>query len=383
MKKCPNCQREFPDAMRFCQTDGTPLADAVEELVAEDPLKTTVVRQEELASMMPPDDPFKTMVASNLEEKDDEDDVLQLPQPDFDPLATMVVPPIQATGNSSLEDLVPTPPVAAPDEPLPPMPSVPIDAPIAPPVFSEPVIEPPSFSQDQGAASDDDIPATVMQSPFEAFIAPPDPPSPSFGGTSDPASVPPPSFDRPSEPPPVAPPSFDPPSEPVAAPSEPAPFQPPPMGVPQSPFSAPQTPFAPESQPMQAAAWNPPPAPVQAWQQQPVGADTPFQPPAEGVAGQSKMLAIISLVAGILGFLMSFGAIVPLISLICMPVSFLANVAAIIMGFMARGRAKNDPENYGGAGLGLGGIILGALGIIVVVGLFIIAFAAAFFMQMR
>lgn len=375
MKKCPNCQREFPDAMRFCQTDGTPLEDVVEEVQPEDPLKTTVVRQDEIAAMIPPDDPFKTMVASHVEEKDDEDDVLQLPQ-DFDPLATMVVPPIQSKDNSSLEDLVPTPPVT-PDEPAPAMPSTPIDAPIAPPIFSEPVIEPPSFSPSPSADPDDDIPATVMQSPFDAFNAPADPPAPSF----DQPSAPEPASYQPSEPTPA--PNFSQPSGPFAAPPDSVGFQPPPMDAPQSPFSAPQTPFAPESQPMQAAEWNPPPAPVQEWQQQPIGADTPFQPPAEGVAGQSKMLAIISLVAGILGFLMSFGAILPLISLICMPVSFLANVAAIIMGFMARGRAKNDPENYGGAGLGLGGIILGALGIIVVVGLFIIAFAAAFFMQMR
>ncbi len=381
MKKCPNCQREFPDAMRFCQTDGTPLEDVVEEVQPEDPLKTTVVRQDEIAAMIPPDDPFKTMVASHVEEKDDEDDVLQIPQ-DFDPLATMVVPPIQAKDNSSLEDLVPTPPATSgADEPAPAMPSTPIDAPIAPPVFSEPVIEPPSFTPEPSADPNDDIPATVMQSPFEAFNAPADPPAPSFGQPSAPEPVAPPVFDQPSDPMPV--PSFNQPAEPFTAPPEPAGFQPAPMDAPQSPFSAPQTPFAPESQPMQAAEWNPPPAPVQEWQQQPIGADTPFQPPADGVAGQSKTLATISLVAGILGFLMSFGSIVPFISLICMPVSFLANVAAIIMGFMSRGRAKNDPEHFGGAGLGLGGIILGALGIIVVVGLFIIAFAAAFFLQMR
>ena len=45
--------------MRFCQTDGTPLVDA-----ADDPLKTTVVRQEDILSSMPPSDPFKTMVAT-------------------------------------------------------------------------------------------------------------------------------------------------------------------------------------------------------------------------------------------------------------------------------------------------------------------------------
>ena len=41
MKRCPNCQKTFDDAMRFCQTDGTPLVDDA-----------------------PPADPYKTMVAS-------------------------------------------------------------------------------------------------------------------------------------------------------------------------------------------------------------------------------------------------------------------------------------------------------------------------------
>ena len=36
----------------------------------------------------------------------------------------------------------------------------------------------------------------------------------------------------------------------------------------------------------------------------------------------------------------------------------------MIAGFMARSKASNDPANYGGAGLALGGLITGVIGII-------------------
>src|SRR5690349_6802826 len=38
-------------------------------------------------------------------------------------------------------------------------------------------------------------------------------------------------------------------------------------------------------------------------------------------------------------------------------------VPAVIMGHIARSRAKRDPENYGGEGLALGGLITGYIGI--------------------
>lgn len=67
-------------------------------------------------------------------------------------------------------------------------------------------------------------------------------------------------------------------------------------------------------------------------------------------------MAIISLVTGIL-------------SLICCS-WFIPGIAAIVMGFIARGKANSDPQNYGGAGLALGGIITG--GISVVLGVIVI-----------
>lgn len=121
-----------------------------------------------------------------------------------------------------------------------------------------------------------------------------------------------------------------------------------------------------------AAAVAPPPSPIQEWtppdvnlQNQQIGANAPFQQPAVG--GENKTLAIVSLVCGIL-------------SLICCS-WFIPGIAAIVMGFIARSKANSDPANYGGAGLAMGGIITGAislvLGIIVIILYFVGALAGA------
>ncbi len=122
-------------------------------------------------------------------------------------------------------------------------------------------------------------------------------------------------------------------------------------------------PFVP---PQPVAEWTPPPAPDASWQNQEIGANTPFQPPPAGVGGENKTLAIISLVTGIL-------------SLFCCG-WFIPGIVAIVLGFIAKGKATSDPANYGGAGLALGGIITGAislvLGVIVVI-LYFLGFAAS------
>lgn len=74
-----------------------------------------------------------------------------------------------------------------------------------------------------------------------------------------------------------------------------------------------------------------------------------FQNPA--AAGPSQVLAIVSLVIGIL-------------SLLCCA-WFLPGIIAIVLGFVARSKANSDPANYGGAGLALGGIITGALSLVI------------------
>jgi general secretion pathway protein G len=61
-------------------------------------------------------------------------------------------------------------------------------------------------------------------------------------------------------------------------------------------------------------------------------------------------LAMASLVLGILSFL-------------CF--SFLAGIPAIICGHMARSRARRAPDQFGGAGLALGGLILGYFSLVV------------------
>jgi hypothetical protein len=74
----------------------------------------------------------------------------------------------------------------------------------------------------------------------------------------------------------------------------------------------------------------------------------PFPPsPPTSTAADTK-LSITSLVLGIL-------------SMVCL--SVFAGIPAIITGHMARGRAKREPERYGGAGMALGGLILGYLSV--------------------
>ena len=166
---------------------------------------------------------------------------------------------------------------------------------------------------------------------------------------------------------------------------------PPPEMIPPSPFSTPQ-----ESGPASFPTSPPIPSPFDAMQSAPP-AETPkpafvpeelsageplvnpfeqaqaapmaqaeFNPPAAlepdmqnpqnfGAApsvGPNKTLAIVSLVLG-------------LVSLLCCNWSFVLPIAAIITGFMAKGKASNDPANYGGAGLALGGIITGILSLVV------------------
>ena len=91
----------------------------------------------------------------------------------------------------------------------------------------------------------------------------------------------------------------------------------------------------------------PPPPPSDwsspgAWQQ---------PPSAHGMPGmmqpikQEQNLAMISLITGVLG-------------LICFPI--LAPVA-VVTGFMALSKVKEDPVRYGGKGLAIGGMVLGGI----------------------
>jgi hypothetical protein len=430
MKKCPNCQKEFPDTMRFCQTDGTPLLDAVEESQPEDPLKTTVVRQEDIAASIPPSDPFKTMVAGS-DRNDESGDLLQLPEEEFelpeeefDPLKTMVAAPIRQE-KPVLENIEPEPPkfeeikqeikaetpsspfsgFSQPNEPLPEAaPDYSADPTLLqpePPKFNEPDLSPPSFGGFSSKEDDDDnLPQTVMQNPWDSAPKAEQSPfssdspfsKPNDAPMSSPFDAPKSSFDAP--PSPFGQQSFDEPTKsPFDSPNDAA-FNPPP----QTAFEEPQSTFDPPTpsyqepvnqfgsgqsqfdqanqgfggnQPMQTG-WNPPPSPETSWQEQGLGANTPFQPPVVK-SGQSQTLAIASIVCGGISLVSLVGLIIPFVNFVCFAVTPGLGLAAIITGFLARSRAKQNPDQYGGAGLALGGIITGALSILAVVGLFAIA----------
>jgi hypothetical protein len=69
------------------------------------------------------------------------------------------------------------------------------------------------------------------------------------------------------------------------------------------------------------------------------------------VSTPSQGLAIGSLICGIL-------------SLLCCA-SILTGPAAVIMGFIARKNANENPNQFGGAGLALAGMVCGGIGFVV------------------
>jgi hypothetical protein len=203
---------------------------------------------------------------------------------------------------------------------------------------------------------------TVVASAEEQTEVLSTPPAPSFGDLGSLPSPPPESFSPPpppsesSMPPPIGQPESQPIPPPPSTPSFAEPeqiYQPPPSPF-DSPFSPPQAGGAPD--------WNPPPAPVQQWGDQAsgFGSNTPFQPPGAAV-GQNKTLAIISMICGILS-----------IPGMCCWVGILLGPAGIIMGFIAKNKATADPMNYGGKGMALAGIITGAVGLLLEIGIIIL-----------
>src|SRR5215204_4998678 len=417
MKKCPNCQKEFPDTMRFCQTDGTSLLDVVEESQPEDPLKTTVVRQEDIASSIPPVDPFKTMVASPID-KEDSDDLLQLPEQDFDPMQTMVVAPLSPDKpvfdepqpespkfEEIKEDIKPEAPAASPfggfSQPSDPLPEVPKDYSNDPtlaqppaPKFSEPELSPPSFGDLSSSSKEEEPPQTVMQNPWDAGNSPKSDESPYINDSpfskpndapmSSPFDAPKSSFNEQQSPfgQPASP--FDAPKSPFDAPNDAFNQSPSGFDAPPTSFNEPPKPTYQEpanqfggaqfdqmnqgfgNQPLQQNEWTPPPTPEQGWQEQGLGANTPFQPPV-AMSGQNQTLPIVSLVFGILS--------------VCCYISPITGLVALITGFMGMKNVNNDPAQYGGKGLAIAGMITG--GVFFLLGLlywlyviFIIGFAA-------
>jgi hypothetical protein len=217
MKRCPTCQKEFADSMRFCQTDGTPLVDEPAAASPDDPFKTVV-------GQPPADDPYKTIVGGgSAGEQSRDNDILQLPDEPVDPMKTMVVSP---------EDWKKDEPSS---EPLMP----------EPPKFNEPDLNPPVFGDlsPQPKSSAGDILGSSGSSsssappPFEPLSEPKASDSP-FG--QPPSGSP---FQSPFE---QQKSSFEPPPSPFEAPAPPSPFAAPPppsYKEPESPFGSQQRPF--------------------------------------------------------------------------------------------------------------------------------------------
>lgn len=385
MKRCPICDKTFDDKMKFCQTDGTLLVDDAPPV---DPYKTVVGNQSDIASAIPPVDPFKTMVAipsPKIEEPKAADAVLEVPE-EIDSLKTMVVSQEEMKQAIKASDASDVPPLDLPPQPAPPVAAVPIIEPKAPiPAdYSPPPLPPPVLDEPSSSAADFgqisppkmDLPKPVESSKFDSKSKPTDFSTQSPYGNQDNKPIPSP-FDGSmiGYQPPTAPP-FDAPKPPPF--QEPAsPFGGAPQSSNQSAFQPP-TPFGqqPDSfnAPVKQDDWMPPPAPVSEWQNQELGANTPFQPPVAG-GGQSQTLALTSLILGGVGIV----TIIPtLIFTFCgiLPIGF--GLAAIITGFLGRSRAKKKPEEYTGGGLALGGIITGAISLLVPIVIIVIALLLVF-----
>ena len=366
MKKCPTCDKTFEDSLRFCQVDGTPLVD---DAPAFDPYATIVSSPRPAAPVAEPEEavvvePVAEAAAPEPEPESvmapiaEPDNVLDLPSED--PLKTMYVSDAEmrdALGGETPiaeEPIVEMPAIEEPSAPEPPV--VEEFAAPEPPSFSVPDVPAPSFGE-----------TTTPPSPFAVSDVPAETHSSEPSVFDEPAPPPPPVFDEPVTAPPVfeePAPAFDEAATMIQPPMS-IPFEPPaPAPVLDPPAPAPADEWAPPPAPV--AEWTPPPAPDASWQNQEIGSNTPFQPPPSGTgAGENKTLAIISLVCGIL-------------SVFCCG-WFIPGIAAIVMGYIAKGKATSDPANYGGAGLALGGMITGGislvLGVIVVI-LYLLGFAA-------
>ncbi len=304
--------------MRFCQTDGTPLVD-----------DTPVVDAE------PAFDPYATIVGTKA-------NVIEIAPEE--PTTPSVSEPVSAEvegGEPMIHQTIGSMPIAPPDDVL----DLPSNDPLKtmyvsdtemqaalgtseqdlveiPPLEEAPAPEPPSFLTP-------DPPPTPFSTPPPSPFAAPDEPITASPAYEEPA------YDEAAT---MIQPSFEPPA--------PA-FEPPPSPAFQAVPSAFDTPPA-----APVAEWTPPPAPDASWQNQEIGSNTPFQPPPAGVAGgENKTLAIVSLVLGILSCLCCF--------------SVVTGPAALITGFMARKKADEDPAQYGGRGLALGGMITGAIGFLI------------------
>lgn len=79
----------------------------------------------------------------------------------------------------------------------------------------------------------------------------------------------------------------------------------------------------------------------------------PYSPPAALPMSQDQTLPIISLVLGVLCFVT-----------ICCYGGIPLGLGAIITGYLGMKNADQNPQKYGGKGMAIGGLVLGALGLV-------------------
>lgn len=78
----------------------------------------------------------------------------------------------------------------------------------------------------------------------------------------------------------------------------------------------------------------------------------PYSPPAV-IASQDQTLPIISLILGVLSFVT-----------ICCYGWIPFGIAAIVTGFLGMRNVDQNPQKYGGKGMAIGGLVLGAIGLL-------------------
>jgi len=325
MKRCPTCQKTFDDALRFCQTDGTPLVD---DAPPPDPYKTMVASREDIqAALNAPAAPEPAQQSNNVR-RDDE------------PLEIPSAPMSSPTPASEFETKL----AGRDDAQVIEIPPLTDSAPPEPPRFNEPSTPPPSFGDKSAPPSPFSNPSSSGAGDF-----PTTPPIPSpFSGSPKPPSFEPPPPARASEPEPEQeePTYFEPePVEPTYSEPEPAAPQ---YAEPEPPPAQQFNPFQGQSAPQDAAIaqteWTPPPTPAQ-------GGPGMSRPPAAAAAKLNQTLPIVSLVFGIVS--------------ICCYISPLTGLVALITGFLGLKNIKNDPRQYGGKVLAIIGMVLGGLMFIV------------------
>lgn len=401
MKKCPNCQKTFDDNMKFCQSDGTALVVVADNKPKEDPYATVVSNVSDLE--IPPvepnveakkeevevkkaepkvepeieKDPYETMVANApiLPKEEDILDVLDESNASddaSDPMKTMAI-----SGNTA-DNIKLNIPEEKPEEK--PQPSPTSEAlrekqkediseaktmmSPEPPKFDEPKLSPPNVSAPlppgeeikadlpkpevkETAPTNADPPKKTPSSPFDAE-------KPNVEAKPNTKDLPPKQNSAP------IPSPFDNSMPPGYAPPSTPPFEPPKEALKPSALNVdkkkdvPKSPFADASNAIvdeKTDDLNVASAPAAGSGGKGVPDKAPFDNsamPSESPAatdGQNQTLAIVSLVFAILS--------VPC----CMGVVF--SIVAIVTGVMAKNKAQENPNEYGGETLAKAGMIIG------------------------